>query len=65
MGHFVEVCRKRSLEANADKSKVMVLNEEEGLECKVLVNGMRLEHVSQIKYLGCVLDESCTDDAVS
>ena len=24
---------------------------------------MRLEHVSEFKYLGCVLDESCTDEA--
>ena len=30
---------------NADKSKVMVLNEEERLEWEVLVNGGRLEHV--------------------
>ena len=34
----------------------MVLNEEEGLECEVHVDGIRLEHV-----LGCVLDESGTD----
>ena len=24
---------------------------------------MRLEHVSEFKYLGCVLGESCTDEA--
>ena len=29
----------------------------------VCVNGMRLEHVSELKYLGCVLDESLTDEA--
>ena len=26
---------------------------------------MRLEHVSEFKYFGCVLDESGTDEAVS
>ena len=28
------------------------------LECEVYVDGIRLEHVSEFKYLGCVLDES-------
>ena len=37
----------------------MVLNREEGLE--VHVNGIRLEHVLEFKYLGYVLDESGTD----
>ena len=59
MGRFVEVCR--SLKVNADKSKVKVLNGEEGLECEVYVDGIRLEHVSEFKYLGCVLDKSGTD----
>ena len=57
----VEVCRKRGLKVNAAKSKVMVMNGEEGLECEVHVDGVRLEHVSEFKYLGCVLDESSTD----
>ena len=39
----------------------MVLNGEDGLECKVHVDGIHLEHVSEFKYLGCVLDESGTD----
>ena len=30
MGCFVEVCRKRGLKVNADKSKMMVLDGEEG-----------------------------------
>ena len=29
----------------------MVLNEKEGLECEVLVDGMRLEYVSEFQYL--------------
>ena len=30
----------------------MVLGREEGLECEACVEGMRLEHVSEFKYLG-------------
>ena len=37
---------------------------EEGLVCEVHVDGIRLEHVSAFKYLGCVLDEPCTDGAL-
>ena len=62
MGGFAEVCRRR-LKVNAGKSKVMVLNGEEGLEFEVHVNGICLEHVSEFKYLGCVLDESGTNGA--
>ena len=61
----MEVCRRRFLKINAGKSKVMVLNGEGRLECEVRVDGMRLEHVSEFTYLGCVLDESGTDEAVS
>ena len=52
MGQFVEVCR-RGLKVSACKSKVMVMNEEEGLECEVYIDGIRLEHASEFKYLGC------------
>ena len=48
---FAEVCRRRGLKINADKSKVMLLNGEERLECEVHVYGIRLEHVSEFKYL--------------
>ena len=45
MVHFVEACRK-GLKVNADKSKVMVLKGEEGLECEVLewdaIGGVRI-----------------------
>ena len=37
----------------------------EGLECEVCVDGMQLEHVSEFKYLGCVLDETSTNESVS
>ena len=42
---------------------MMVLNGEEELECEIHVDGIRLEHVSEFKYLGCILDESGTDGA--
>ena len=49
------MCRRRRLKVNAGKSKVMVLNTEEGLEFEVYVDGIRVEHVSQFKYLRFVL----------
>ena len=61
VGHFDEVCR-RCLKVNAGKSKVRVLGGEEGLECEVCVDGIHLEQVSELIYLGCVLDESGTDE---
>ena len=63
MEHFVEVCGKRGLKINAGKSKVMMLNGEEGLECEILVDGVRLDQFSESKYLGFVLDKSGTDVA--
>ena len=36
---------------------------EEELECEVHVDGIRLEHVSEFIYMGCVLDESGPDGA--
>ena len=50
VGWFVEVCRLRGLKINAGESKVMVINGEDGLECEVHVNGVRLEHLSEFKY---------------
>ena len=41
----------------------MVLNREEGLKCEAYVDGINVEHVSEFKYLGCVLDESGTVEA--
>ena len=63
VGRFAGMCRRRCLKVNAGKSKVMVLNGKEGLECEIHVDGIRLEHVSEFKHLGCVLDESGTDGA--
>ena len=63
VGRFTEVYRRRGLKASAGKSKVMVLNGKEGLQCEVHVDGIRVEHVSEFKYLGCVLNESGTGGA--
>ena len=41
VGDFVDMRRRGDMKVNADKSNVIVLNGEEGLECKVLVNGMQ------------------------
>ena len=62
VGRFVEMCR-RGLKVNAGKSKVMVMNWEEGLECDVYVDGVRLEYASEFIYLGCVLDGAGTNGA--
>ena len=40
---------------------MIVLNGENGLDCEVCSDGMRLKYVSELKYLECVLDESGTD----
>ena len=55
--------RRRGLKVSEGESTVMVLNGEEGLECEVHVDGIRLEHISEFKYLGCVLDKSGTNGA--
>ena len=41
---------------------MMVLGVDEGLEWEVCVDGIRLEHVLEFKYLGSVLDESSADE---
>ena len=59
VGRFFEM--RRCLKVNVGKSKVMLLGGEERLECEVCANGRHLEHVSEYKYLECVLNESDTD----
>ena len=43
--------------------QVIGLGGEEGLECEVCIDKISLEHISEFKYLGCVLDKSGTDEA--
>ena len=64
MGHFAAECTRRCLKIIAGKSKVMVLGGKERLGCEVCIDEKHLEHVSEFKYLRCVLDESGTDEAV-
>ena len=49
---FVEVCRRRALNVNAGESEAIVSGWEEGLECEVCADGIRLEHVSEFNVLG-------------
>ena len=41
------------MKVRVDKSKVMALGREEGLDWNI-VDGTQVEHVSEFKYLGCV-----------
>ena len=43
VGRLAEVCRRRGLNVNEGKSKVMVLNVEERWECEVHVDGIHLD----------------------
>ena len=40
-------CVEKKVKVNAGKSKVMILNGEEGLECELYMGRMQLEHVSE------------------
>ena len=48
VGRFVEGCRRRGLKVNGGKSKAMMLDGEEGLECEVCIDGIQLEHFLRI-----------------
>ena len=52
VGRFFEVYRTKGLNVNAGKSRAMVY-----------LDRVRLEYVSEFKYLGCVFDESDPDGA--
>ena len=43
VGWFVEGCRRRELKVNADKSKVILMNGEEGLEFEIHIDRIHLE----------------------
>ena len=45
VGYSFEVCRRRGLKINVDKSKVIALGGEEELECEVSMDGALLEQV--------------------
>ena len=47
VGHFLEVFKRRGLKVSVGKSKVMLLNGEDRLECEFHIDRMELEHVSE------------------
>ena len=51
--YFVDVCTRKGLEVNAVKSKLLVLNREEGLEYEIYANGIQLKRISKFKYICC------------
>lgn len=55
-------CRRLGLKRNAGKSKVIIFGED-GTLCDVAILGACLEWGQSFKYLGCVLNESGTDEA--
>ena len=59
----MRIGKGREVKVNAGKRKVMIIDGEQGLECKFHVDVIRLEHISEFKYLGWNLDESGTDGA--
>ena len=61
IGCAVEIWKRKTLKMNVDKSKVRVLGGEEVSGCSFSVDGRRLEHVLEFKYLRVVFDESGTD----
>ena len=62
MGHFIEVWRRRGLKVKAAKSKVMLVGWKERLSVRFVQTNTFRAYL-EFKYLGCVLDESGTDEA--
>ncbi len=57
MNMFGSVCEKRNLKINVSKSKVMVFERNEDTKCEVRLNGLLIENVSSLKYLGSVMNK--------
>ena len=58
VGRIVELCRRRGLKVNANKSKVMVMNREEGLECEVHVDWGSFRTFIRIQIFGMCFGRS-------
>ena len=56
LGSFVKVCRRRNLKVKVGKSKVTLIDGEEGSVCEVLVDGA-WSRLSEVKYSWFRLDE--------
>jgi hypothetical protein len=57
---FAQVCQKRLLKINEDKSKLMIFEYGETSECDIRVNGRFIEVVDKFCYLGCMLSKDGT-----
>ena len=64
VGRFVEVCR-RGVKVNAGKSRVMMLNGEEGLECEVYVDGIRNLNIWDVFWTNQVQMGQCSRKVAS
>ena len=51
-------CVEGEDKVNAGMSKVMVMNGEQGLECEVHVDGIRLEHVSEFLAIQVQMEQN-------
>ena len=49
---FGDVCKRRKLTVNVNKSKVMKIGKNEGNEMNISLNGRRMEEVTSYIYLG-------------
>ena len=52
------LCGESEEESRAMVGRFAEVRKSKGLECHVYIAGIRLWHVSEFKYLGCVLDEA-------
>ena len=49
---FGDVCKRRKLTVNVNKSKVMKIGKNEGNEMNISLNARRMEEVTSYRYLG-------------
>ena len=60
---FFEVCRRRGLKVNSGKRKIILLGGGGRIRVLGLCKQIRLQHFSEFKYMGYVLDELGSDKA--
>src|SRR5277367_2527837 len=54
---FADVCKRRKMKVNVDKSKVMVFERNGMSQCEVMIDDERLEVVNEFKYLGNMFEK--------
>ena len=60
---FNNVCKRRGLKINVDKSKVMIVGGGNENRCEVDLNGKMLEVVKEFGYLGSIVNDKGTDES--